>query len=491
MKVFHSLCKLDLEGERNPGLFKELWDKGAKLEDLCLLLQRQFLDQLESKLNEIDKNFLLESYFDIKTILTEASFFLAASLKAAPMATTAPLMQAPPLVSLLKTIKRLSEKLEAQIPAVKREILERTKLWIGPGPKIERFSPEAIHEISAFMLWIRNNCHHWIDILIAQGKDTYFPAAPIPFIFTVGGDCILLFQSESQMLGIGSIKEVFPGWSGAKAELVAVIKSRSYSAEPSPEKENKARYAFLRTYAEYLFLRTLRGKPGIIPCYAMFAFKIDKIPEVFLIEPLYSPKNLAFWIGDKLSVDSSYPPSFEAPIAHYLLKGLQAIHQAKIIHRSIKVENVLLNEEDPPKAFIIDFEEAADENDLVRRTMRRPLIHFLPPEYCAALLNPSATNEDLIQVNSYAYDVWALGIVFYQFFKCSLLPWADMTKEEMKHVIVKFPFSTWVEEEFSSHWALPLMKKMLEPDPDKRATIDQAVAIFTDLMKNMGLKRVE
>lgn len=107
-------------------------------------------------------------------------------------------------------------------------------------------------------------------------------------------------------------------------------------------------------------------------------------------------------------------------IAKQLAEALRHVHRLGIIHRDVKLENVLVTSADSPCIKLCDFGHSAFLADLSRKDCRAD--RFLgTPGYAA----PEITRNPMQPEWSSAADVWGLGAVLYALLSNMPLRWAD------------------------------------------------------------------
>ncbi|KAA6399336.1 MAG: putative SNF1A/AMP-activated protein kinase [Streblomastix strix] len=155
-------------------------------------------------------------------------------------------------------------------------------------------------------------------------------------------------------------------------------------------------------------------------------------------------------------------PTFRA-LAKQLLEGLRIIHSAKLIHRDIKSENIMLHaQQGNVKAKIADFGLAKinQENQLKITSCGTPL--NMAPE----LVNHSFYSDNKV-------DIWSLGVVFFQLLTHEYPIQAGGFPELQNKM-------AWMKR-INRHAAIKddilwdLLSKMLNFDPKQRYSAEQAL----------------
>jgi serine/threonine protein kinase len=170
-------------------------------------------------------------------------------------------------------------------------------------------------------------------------------------------------------------------------------------------------------FNEIQFLKECKH-PNIIQIYEVF----ENIEYIFFVTE-YVEK------GDLFSLVKEEGPFEEKTFLNYFiqtLQGLQFIHNSQILHRDIKLDNMLLNNQDQIK--ICDFG--------ISKRMAPSQVsfeHIGTPVYLA---------PEIIQDNGYSgfgVDIWSLGVTTY-IALTGEVPFKGNTIEELKENIKSFQF---------------------------------------------------
>lgn len=148
-------------------------------------------------------------------------------------------------------------------------------------------------------------------------------------------------------------------------------------------------------------------------------------------------------------------------VAKQVISRVALLHHHKIIHRDLKLENILVNR-NPLEVKLCDFESA--------QRLGEPLSHYAgTPGYLAPECShwSSATNEKT--------DIWALGVTLYILYMVGFpyhpnLMGANLLRHIQKHGI---PY-----EKFPRPWLVPLLQQIFSLDPHQRPTALEALTRF-------------
>lgn len=237
----------------------------------------------------------------------------------------------------------------------------------------------------------------------------------------------------------------------------------------------KAVHAELMTFKEFLkeyhYTYQLSHHPNIIKCYQVafqtadyYLFAMEHAPFGDLSAYVVSPAGL--------------PETFCKAIATQISSALGFMHFKGLVHRDVKLENVLVFAPDFSRVKLCDFGATTREGTLINK-IRHTWTTFLPPEILEVV-----KNERFICKT--AADSWQFGVLLFHCLTGSA-PWksADWGKDAQYSAFVKYQKkkTTTVPENFRkfSTRLIRAFRRILDPDPENRAKV-------TEIMKYMKNK---
>ena len=141
-----------------------------------------------------------------------------------------------------------------------------------------------------------------------------------------------------------------------------------------------------------------------------------------------------------------------------LLDAISYCHRQKIIHRDLKLENILISDINAKTIKVVDFGISSLLANSDLETINAGTLKYMAPE----LFHKKADN-------AFGIDVWAMGCILYAMVN-GRLPFQGESRKHIRDKIVgdKVKFSN--EKEISKE-IKHLIRKMLEKDPRKRITL--------------------
>lgn len=168
---------------------------------------------------------------------------------------------------------------------------------------------------------------------------------------------------------------------------------------------------------------------------------------------------------DHIQKDKNFSEEKACMIMEQLLSAVGYLHKVGILHRDLKLENILVdtNEDDYFQIKIIDF----GASNFFKKNMSLKL-KIGTPYYIA----PEVLNKNY----SYKCDIWSCGVIMY-ILLCGSPPFDGNTDQEImdKVKIGQFDFKKKIWESISQE-AKSLIGDLLRLDPAKRLTADAAMA---------------
>ena len=154
------------------------------------------------------------------------------------------------------------------------------------------------------------------------------------------------------------------------------------------------------------------------------------------------------------------------------IKGLQYIHKKKIVHRDIKLDNVLIDLTNTVKICDFGVSRILQPGDVMYE-------HCGTPAYIA----PEIFKDEGYE--GFSCDIWSAGVTLY-YMLAGIQPFKASKIEDLKEIILKGQFDP-IEE--VSKEANDLIKGMLELNPNKRFTIEEILK--HPWLKNVNIKKRE
>ncbi|KAL4703554.1 hypothetical protein ACJJTC_010020 [Scirpophaga incertulas] len=164
-------------------------------------------------------------------------------------------------------------------------------------------------------------------------------------------------------------------------------------------------------------------------------------------------------------------------VAKQLASALEHIHQRDLVHRDVKLDNILIFKSDFSRIKLCDFGETRKVQSVVRR--RNEWIPYSPPEVLKLAMDSSY--KALI-----THDIWQFGIVV---FICltGCLPWQKAAFDDPRYT----SYYNWYNSanplkkqpklwKMVSSRAQKMFKKFVEPREDKRASNFNELSRYVD-----------
>ncbi len=217
---------------------------------------------------------------------------------------------------------------------------------------------------------------------------------------------------------------------------------------------------------EALLLAKL-NHPNIVQIYDF----IEAPEQVALVMELVDGQNLQSYLREHI-----------APIAQRLQwlvqisEGLAVAHDAGIIHRDLKTENILINKRGQAKITDLGIAKSQDFN--------ATLTDHVAGSYCS--MSPEQAMGEAITFKS---DLFSLGILAYQLL-CGAHPFGDTNNklQTMQRIITHPPTSPQQHNPDLPAEFIDLLGQLLSKDPDKRPDNTHWVATQFSKLKELNWK---
>lgn len=255
------------------------------------------------------------------------------------------------------------------------------------------------------------------------------------------------FYSEyniSKVLGQGGFGKVYLGIHKKTKQKVAIKITNANGIDNAEDIDS--------IFTEFETVKAL-SHPNIVNIINFFVIK-KTLQTYCIMEYLEGGELLNF-----LQKNSKLEEAQAREIFKQIISAIDYCHKHKIIHRDLKLENILKVDEESLNVKIVDFGIAGLFSGRKSEITKAGSINYLAPEIVSRK-NLSA---------SPALDVWAIGCILYAMLVGSL-PFVDPSeKVVMKKILeseVDFPKNSKLSPE-----SLDLIKKMLNKNPEKRIRI--------------------
>lgn len=167
-------------------------------------------------------------------------------------------------------------------------------------------------------------------------------------------------------------------------------------------------------------------------------------------------------------------------ITRQLLEAVSYLHANEVVHRDIKLENILFESQQPSKDTN---EHNNDDNNDDNSSLKIRLVDFgfsrhLPrgESLSTRVGTLEYMSPELIQGNSYDYavDVWSVGVITY-ILLCGHAPFYGSDDDQIAKAIVEGGYTFGYGWEGVSPKALDFIRCLLKVDPEKRWTAEEAL----------------
>ena len=233
----------------------------------------------------------------------------------------------------------------------------------------------------------------------------------------------------------------------ATVRLATHIKTNEIVAIKILDKEKMKEIDKIRSNREIKILKKMRHR-NIVHLYN----DINTEKLIYLIMEYVKGKELLAYINEKNKLNENESCYYFQQI----ISGIEYLEKLKIVHRDIKLENIII--EDNKNIKILDFglSNFYQKNNILYSS-------------CGSLCYASPEMVEGKKYSGSCVDIWPSGIVLFAML-CGYLPFTDSNEQKLFKKIVegKLYFPHYLSEQ-----AKDLLNKVLTKDPLKRITINK------------------
>lgn len=257
-----------------------------------------------------------------------------------------------------------------------------------------------------------------------------------------GPDTTTEFYRAGKMLGRGAFGKVCLGMHKLTRKLVA-IKSINKEYLSEEKQKNKVMH-------EVGILLRLNRHPNVVKLFETF----ETGRHILLVMELCAGGDLLNYVRKRKKLDEE--------TAKYLFKqlieGLGYLHTRNILHRDIKLDNILLDGKGQVKIADFGVSKQVKPGEIMREQCGTP-----------AYIAPEIIRDRGYQ--GFKADLWSAGVVLYAMLY-GTVPFKANNMQDLHKLILQAKYN--LKEEISEP-AKHLLRALLEPDPAKRFTIRQVL----------------
>lgn len=203
-----------------------------------------------------------------------------------------------------------------------------------------------------------------------------------------------------------------------------------------------------------LAILNVLSHPNIIKSFGLFD---DKYSYYLLTEYCEGGS-----LQKKLDSVKTFTEELAAEIVYQILNGLAHIHESNIIHRDIKLENVLLSYRDELSLKIADFGNSCFKSDTHGTKGVFGTCHYLAPEVFTGVYDEKI-------------DIWSLGILLHILIT-GRLPYSGTSSAEVIKNVINCPFKVdKAKYPGKSKLFLDFIQSLLTLNPIERASAENAL----------------
>eukprot|EP00826_Nyctotherus_ovalis_P037571 TRINITY_DN3435_c0_g1_i9.p1 TRINITY_DN3435_c0_g1~~TRINITY_DN3435_c0_g1_i9.p1 ORF type:complete len:551 (+),score=144.98 TRINITY_DN3435_c0_g1_i9:87-1739(+) len=250
------------------------------------------------------------------------------------------------------------------------------------------------------------------------------------------------FYRVGRLLGKGAFGKVNLGMHKLTGKLVAV---KSINKKYLTSKESKR-----KMMQEFSILKNLRH-PNIIRLYESF----ESAKHILIVTELCTGEDLTNYVRKKKRLNESVTKL----VVKKVLEGLSHCHSRRVLHRDIKLDNILLNADGELKICDFGVSRVVREGEMMMEQSGTPA--YIAPE----ILRGKG-------YEGFAADIWSTGVVLFAMLY-GTVPFKANDVNKLHKLIIKGKYT--LKDDITEE-ARDLLRRMLERNPYKRITIPEILA---------------
>ena len=306
----------------------------------------------------------------------------------------------------------------------------------------------------------------------------------LPYSILVGhdlkGNKRMFALSHGFKIGTGVIKKAKLVFDLSASRMCCATKLSSTDSLVWPDLEAEAQ-------REISSLKRLTETQGIAQLHIVVKTegknkKGEQVKRIYLVQELGAQGTLESFL--RQYPETTHPLSIQIKwhIASTFLEALKNMHERGVLHRDLKLNNLVIDERFSAK--IIDFGLScpiSESPEIVN--IQWWMAEFVPPEILRAVTAKSP--EQLIKATNTKWDCFMAGIILYQiFYGATPCVWANTFAAKVEKMLKAGP-NNWIPKHLSevTGFVCPnrLIKALLEDDPEKRFSASSAFEIASTL----------
>lgn len=254
----------------------------------------------------------------------------------------------------------------------------------------------------------------------------------------------LQFYQIIKLLGRGSFGKVYLGLQRLTNRLVAIKCLEKCQFKDESKKR--------KIFAEINILKKLRDHPNIVTLLEVFE---NKKYVFFVTEYATNGDLLKYTKANEQLTENDAKYMF-----YQITMGLRYIHQQDIIHRDIKLDNILVDESNRCKICDFGVSKRIDPNELIMDQCGTPA--YIAPEI---ILDEG--------YKGFSADIWSLGVLLFSLLT-GCMPFKSNTIEDLHKKILEGKYE-FPENSRPTPEAIDLISKMIVLEPERRLTIEEVI----------------